>query len=143
MAKQAPTKKAPVKSAPAKVAAKVPAKTAPTRSAPARSAKAPAASGKPEKYSLVDLRDDVMSRLPLVAKPTAEKIIETTFKAMTEAFLAGKSVNIKDFGRIEIKSRAERQGRNPATGEAITIPAKTVPKFTFAKALKDGFAART
>jgi nucleoid DNA-binding protein len=122
--KQAPTKKAvPVKKS-------VPAKTAKVVTA--------AANGKPVKYSLVDLRDDVVGRLPLVSRGTAEKIILTTFKAMTEAFLAGRSVNIKDFGRIEIKHRQERMGRNPSTGEAIKIPAKTVPKFTFAKSLKDG-----
>jgi DNA-binding protein HU-beta len=123
--KQAPTKKAPVK------------KSVPVRAAPAKAAKA-AVNGKPVKYSLVDLRDDVVARLPLVSKGTAEKVILTVFKAMTEAFLGGKSVNIKDFGRIEIKHRPQRQGRNPATGAAITIPAKTVPKFTFAKTLKEG-----
>ncbi|MFU8781199.1 MAG: HU family DNA-binding protein [Kiritimatiellia bacterium] len=44
---------------------------------------------------------------------------------------------IPGIGKLVLVARAERQGRNPATGEAITIPAKQVLKFRVAKACKD------
>lgn len=116
MKKQAPTKKAPVK-----------------KSAP-KKAEAPA---KAEKYTMKHLGEEVAHKLPLVSRGTVDRVLETAFTSMTGAFLGGKEVVIKDFGKMGIKHRAERQGRNPATGESITIPAKVVPKFTFAKALKE------
>ena len=44
---------------------------------------------------------------------------------------------VPGLGKLLLVQRAERQGRNPATGETITIPAKTVVKFRIAKACKD------
>ena len=44
---------------------------------------------------------------------------------------------IPGIGKLVLVQRAERQGRNPATGESITIPAKQVVKFRVAKACKD------
>jgi DNA-binding protein HU-beta len=126
MATKPPVKKA----APTKNAA--PLKAVPTK-APAKAA-APVAG---EKYSMVNLRDDIAEALPIVGRATIEKVMLATFAAITKAYAAGKVVNIKDFGKLEIKHRPERQGRNPATGEQITIAAKSAPKFTFAKALKD------
>ena len=53
---------------------------------------------------------------------------------------AGRKVNITGFGNFSIKRRSERQGRNPATGEAITIPARNYAHFSAAKGLKDRVA---
>jgi DNA-binding protein HU-beta len=47
-------------------------------------------------------------------------------------------VTLPGLVKISVTERAERQGRNPQTGEAITIPAKRVPKIKALKALKDG-----
>jgi DNA-binding protein HU-beta len=57
-------------------------------------------------------------------------LVETTIKA-------GGEVPLKGLGKFKVQRRQARMGRNPATGEAIQIPAKTVVKFTVAKALKD------
>jgi len=46
-------------------------------------------------------------------------------------------VPLKGLGKFKVQNRKARMGRNPATGEAIQIPAKTVVKFTIAKSLKD------
>ena len=46
-------------------------------------------------------------------------------------------VQIVGFGTFEVKERAEREGRNPATGQAMVIPATKTPKFKAGKALKD------
>lgn len=50
---------------------------------------------------------------------------------------AGRKVQITGFGTFETRRRKERQGRNPATGETITIPAATVPAFKAGKGLKE------
>lgn len=53
---------------------------------------------------------------------------------------AGRKVQIAGFGNFGTKDRAARQGRNPATGETITIAAKKYPFFKAAKGLKDRVA---
>lgn len=50
---------------------------------------------------------------------------------------AANGFTLPGIGKLVLVDRAERQGRNPATGETITIPAKTVVKFRVAKACKD------
>jgi DNA-binding protein HU-beta len=49
----------------------------------------------------------------------------------------GEEVRIPDFGTFKVAKRKAREGRNPATGATINIPASTVAKFTPAKGLKD------
>jgi nucleoid DNA-binding protein len=49
----------------------------------------------------------------------------------------GGDVPLRGLGKFKVVKRKARMGRNPATGEAIKIPAKTVVRFTVAKALKD------
>lgn len=47
------------------------------------------------------------------------------------------NVQIIGFGTFEARDRSERKGRNPQTGEEITIPARTVPVFRAGKSFKD------
>ncbi len=54
---------------------------------------------------------------------------------------AANGFTLPGIGKLMLVERAERQGRNPATGETITIPAKTVVKFRVAKACKDALLA--
>ena len=60
---------------------------------------------------------------------------------MTDAIVAalqnGEKVQIVGFGTFEVKERAERNGRNPKTGEAIKVAASKHASFTAGKALKD------
>ena len=58
-----------------------------------------------------------------VAKEHACRIIHSTFAMITDAAIRGDEVALGGFGKFKVTERAERQGRNPATGEAITIPA--------------------
>lgn len=50
---------------------------------------------------------------------------------------AGEGFTVPGLGKLVLVHRKERQGRNPATGETITIPAKKAVKFRVAKACKD------
>ena len=70
-------------------------------------------------------------------KKAAEKAVNAVFGAVTDALKAGEKVQLVGFGTFEIKERAEKQGRNPKTGEAMTIAASKLPAFKAGKALKD------
>ena len=60
------------------------------------------------------------------------------FLAATEkALKAGDKVQLVGFGSFEVKERAARTGKNPATGEQIDIPASKAPAFKAGKAFKD------
>lgn len=59
---------------------------------------------------------------------------------MHTAAKAGEEITLHGIGKIKVSLRAARPGRNPATGEAMVIPAKNVPSFSAAKALKDAAA---
>jgi DNA-binding protein HU-beta len=59
-----------------------------------------------------------------------ESTVVSEMKAMGEVPLPG-------LGKFKVQQRKARMGRNPATGEPLSIPAKTVVKFTLAKAIKD------
>ncbi|TAN50869.1 MAG: HU family DNA-binding protein [Methylococcaceae bacterium] len=61
---------------------------------------------------------------------------------ITAALADGDEVTLPHLGKFTIKERAARQGRNPATGEAITIPAGRAVVFKPVKALKDAVGWR-
>jgi DNA-binding protein HU-beta len=67
----------------------------------------------------------------------AKKAIMAVFDQIADAAAKGEEVSIPGFGKFAIKDRPERQGRNPATGEAMTIAASKKVAFTAAKGLKD------
>ena len=56
---------------------------------------------------------------------------------IASALADSDAVTIAGFGKFEARSRASREGRNPATGESVMIAAKTVPAFKAARALRD------
>lgn len=70
-----------------------------------------------------------------------KKEAEAAVSAMTETVIAalreGEKVQIVGFGTFEVKERAERNGRNPKTGEAITVAASKHTTFTAGKVLKE------
>lgn len=74
-------------------------------------------------------------------KKDVEKVINALTNIIADTLVDGDKVAITGFGTFEVVERAERQGRNPATGEAITIAASKSPKFKAGKALKDAVKA--
>ena len=70
-------------------------------------------------------------------KKDAEAAVSAVFGAITNALKDGDKVQIIGFGTFEVKDTAQREGRNPKTGEAITIEASKRPSFTASKVLKD------
>ncbi|MDC0535139.1 HU family DNA-binding protein [Francisellaceae bacterium] len=72
-----------------------------------------------------------------VSKQTAQRVLDSTIKSITEALTKGDSVGLVGFGTFQVRERAARQGRNPKTGEEMTIKASKVPAFKAGKLLKD------
>mgnify|MGYP004517893653 CR=1 FL=1 len=69
-------------------------------------------------------------------KKTADKAVNAVFETLSQAFEAEEKVQIMGFGTFETRERAARQGRNPATGESIEIPAGKTLVFKASKTLK-------
>ena len=72
-----------------------------------------------------------------VAKKDVDAVISATLKAISDAMKEGDKVALLGFGTFEAKATAAREGRNPKTGEKITIAAAKKPAFAASKALKD------
>lgn len=72
-----------------------------------------------------------------LTKVDAEKVLKAFIDTVTDELKNGGKVQLVGFGTFEVGERAERQGRNPKTGESITIPASKSPKFKAGRSLKD------
>lgn len=72
-----------------------------------------------------------------ISKAAAQKALDATTNAVTTTLKQGDTVTLVGFGTFYVGERAERQGRNPKTGEPLTIAAAKTPKFRAGKALKD------
>lgn len=70
-------------------------------------------------------------------KKDAEKAVAAVINGITDALKAGDKVQLVGFGTFEVRQRAEKQGHNPRTGEAMVVPASKLPAFKAGKALKD------
>jgi integration host factor subunit beta len=66
-----------------------------------------------------------------------ETIVDTTFDEITEALIAGDRVELRGFGTFSVKERNARTGRNPRTGESVTVDAKRLPFFKTGKGLRE------
>ena len=80
---------------------------------------------------------DAIAQSADISKAAAGKALDGMVAADTEALKSGDTVTLVGFGTFYVGERAERKGRNPKTGEEITIAAAKSPKFRAGKALKD------
>lgn len=76
-----------------------------------------------------------------ISKKDVEKALTAFTNVVADVLVDGDKVAITGFGTFEVVERAERQGRNPATGDTITIPASKSPKFKAGKSLKEAVKA--
>lgn len=72
-----------------------------------------------------------------ITQKDAAAALDSTLEAIVSAVAAREKVQLVGFGTFEAKKRGARVGRNPATKEAIEIPASTAPVFKAGKAFKD------
>ncbi len=66
-----------------------------------------------------------------------EQLLNAVFDTIADELARGENVTLVGFGVFKAVDRAKKTGRNPITGEKMGIPARTVPKFTAGKALKE------
>jgi len=72
-----------------------------------------------------------------LSKASAARAVDAVIDAVTGALKGGDQVSVVGFGTFLVRDRAARTGRNPKTGEAISIAASKAPSFKAGKALKD------
>lgn len=71
------------------------------------------------------------------SKKDVDEVVNTVLNTIGEELAAGGKVQLVGFGTFEVRERAAREGKNPATGEVIQIAASKAPAFKAGKALKD------
>jgi len=72
-----------------------------------------------------------------LSKADAGRSLDALIKTIENTLKAGDSISLIGFGTFDVKDRAERKGRNPQTGQEITIAAARTPSFKPGKGLKD------
>ena len=71
-----------------------------------------------------------------LSKKDTEKAIAGMIETITETLAKGESIQLVGFGTFEVRERAEKEARNPRTGETIKVAATKVPAFKAGAALK-------
>jgi DNA-binding protein HU-beta len=77
-----------------------------------------------------------------ITKAKAKEVLDAHAELLISELKETGSVQLAGIGKLKLGQRAERQGRNPSTGESITIKASKTVKFSGGKRFKDSFRAR-
>lgn len=88
-----------------------------------------------------ELVDQIAEKTGLTKK-VSNAVVTAMAEVIMDAVSEGDKVTLVGFGTFEARSRSERTGRNPQTGNPITIPATTVPAFSAGKLFKDKVAPK-
>ncbi|WP_319422933.1 HU family DNA-binding protein [Pleurocapsa sp. FMAR1] len=83
---------------------------------------------------------DRISQKATVTKKQADAVLSAAVETIMEAVSDGDKVTLVGFGSFERRDRKEREGRNPKTGEKMSIPATKVPAFSAGKLFKEKVA---
>ena len=74
---------------------------------------------------------------PHLTQKEIERVVSVVFERMTAALEQGGRVELRGFGAFSVRSRPAREGRNPRTGEKVSVKAKHVPFFKSGKELRE------
>ncbi|MCC0177376.1 HU family DNA-binding protein [Waterburya agarophytonicola K14] len=85
---------------------------------------------------------DRISQKATVTKKQADAVLSAAIETIMEAVSEGDKVTLVGFGSFERRDRKEREGRNPKTGEKMSIPATKVPAFSAGKLFKEKVAPK-
>ncbi|PAT31448.1 integration host factor subunit alpha [Vandammella animalimorsus] len=94
------------------------------------------ASLEPNSLTKAQLADLLYERIGL-SKRESKDIVDAFFELIAKQLIAGESVRISGFGNFQVRTKAARPGRNPRTGEAIPIEARSVVTFHASNKLKE------
>lgn len=84
-----------------------------------------------------DLVQMLSEKLGTLTKKECEVIVETVFRNMRDALQRGEKIEIRGFGSFTVRVRRAKEGRNPKTGEKVSIPEKRIPFFKVGKELRE------
>ncbi|MAJ94151.1 integration host factor subunit beta [Paracoccaceae bacterium] len=84
-----------------------------------------------------ELIQKIADENPNLFQRDVERIVNTIFEEITDALANGDRVELRGFGAFSVKTRDARVGRNPRTGEAVSVDKKKVPFFKTGKLLRD------
>lgn len=84
-----------------------------------------------------ELVEKIASENPHLYQRDVERIVNTIFDRVIEAMSQGDRVELRGFGAFSVKKRDARVGRNPRTGESVSVEEKHVPFFKTGKLLRD------
>jgi integration host factor subunit beta len=76
-------------------------------------------------------------RNPHLYQRDVERIVTTIFDEIAGALARGDRVELRGFGAFSVKNRLPRQGRNPRTGETVSVEGKAIPFFKTGKQLRE------
>lgn len=79
---------------------------------------------------------------PQISKAAAGKALDAAIDSITKAVASGDTVSLIGFGTFKASERAAREGKNPKTGEKLSIAATTVPKFSAGAGFKAAVAKK-
>ncbi|MDA0871766.1 MAG: HU family DNA-binding protein [Firmicutes bacterium] len=78
----------------------------------------------------------VLANEAKVTQKVAEEVLRALTNTVSETLQRGEKVVVTGFGTFEVRHRVARQGKNPRTGQPITVPAQNTPAFRAGKLLK-------
>ena len=84
-----------------------------------------------------ELIQKIADENPHLFQRDVERIVNTIFEEITDALANGDRVELRGFGAFSVKTRDARVGRNPRTGETVSVDQKKVPFFKTGKLLRD------
>ncbi len=90
-----------------------------------------------------DLILRLAERNPHLFQRDVERIVATILDEITAALARGDRVELRGFGAFSVKHRAARIGRNPRTGESVSVAKKVVPYFKTGKELRERLNAQS
>ncbi len=90
-----------------------------------------------------DLILQLAERNPHLFQRDVERIVATILDEITAALARGDRVELRGFGAFSVKQRAARIGRNPRTGESVSVAKKVVPYFKTGKELRERLNAQS
>lgn len=84
-----------------------------------------------------ELIQKISEENPHLFQRDVERIVNTVFEEIIDAMARGDRVELRGFGAFSVKRRDARQGRNPRTGESVSVDEKHVPFFKTGKLLRE------
>ena len=83
-----------------------------------------------------NLIDEIVRLYPRYSRRDAEVIVNEVFNSMADELRRDGRIEIRGFGSFVVKHRRAREGRNPKTGDGVSVAAKRIPFFKVGKELK-------